>query len=113
VVFGCSAALRHSLSPEHGSLTLAAKTELCRQWLVAITLEVARDWSWGALGTTSFEVRNTANELVGSIDLAESVSVTALENPDRSTTQLIFFDAVDPKPANGAFPAELNLSDRG
>jgi hypothetical protein len=71
---------------------------------------VARDWSWGALGTTSFEVRNTANELVGSIDLAESVSVTALENPDRSTTQLIFFDAVDPKPANGAFPAELNLS---
>jgi hypothetical protein len=110
VVFGCSAALRHSLSPEHGSLTLAAKTELCRQWLVAITLEVARDWSWGALGTTSFEVRNTANELVGSIDLAESVSVTALENPDRSTTQLIFFDAVDPKPANGAFPAELNLS---
>ena len=110
VVFGCSSALRHSLSPEHGALTIAAKTELCQHWLIAITLDLARDWSWDALGTTSFEVRNTANELVGSIDLTESVSVTALQNPDRSTTRLIFFDAVDPKPAAGDFPAKLNLS---
>ena len=75
-----------------------------------ITLDLARDWSWGALGAASFEVRNTANQLVGSIDLTESVSVTALQNPDRSTTRLIFFDAVDPKPATGHFPAKLNLS---
>ena len=34
----------------------------------------------------------------------------ALDHPDRSGTSLIFFDAVDPKPAAGSFPAELNLS---
>jgi hypothetical protein len=110
VVFGCSAALRNSLSPEHGALTLMAKTELYQHWLIAITLDLARDWSWGGLGTTSFEVRNTVNQVVGSVDLTESVSVAALQNPDRSTTRLIFFDAVDPKPAAGSFPAELNLS---
>jgi hypothetical protein len=109
VVFGCSAGLRHSLSPEHGALTLAAKTELYHHWLIAVTLDLARDWSWGTLGRTSFEVRNTADELLGTIDLTESVSLTALQNPDRSTTRLIFFDAVDPKPAGG-FPAELSLS---
>jgi hypothetical protein len=110
VVFGCSAALRNSLSPEHGALTFAAKTELYQHWLIAITLDLARDWSWGALGATSFEIRNTANQVVGSIDLTDSASMTALQNPNRSSTRLIFFDAVDPKPASGSFPAELNLS---
>jgi len=110
VVFGCSAALRNSLSPEHGALTLGAKTELYNHWLIAIKLDLARDWSWGALGTTSFEVRNTADQVVGTIDLAASASMSALQNPDRSTTKLIFFDAVDPKPPAGSFPAELNLS---
>jgi len=110
VVFGCSSALRHSLSPEHGAITFGAKTELYQHWLIVITLQLARDWSWGALGTVSFEVRNTANQLVGTIDLTQSVSVTALDDPDRSATTLIFFDAVDPKPAAGHFPSELNLS---
>jgi hypothetical protein len=110
VVFGCSAALRNSLSPEHGALTLAAKTELYNHWLIAITLDLARDWSWGSLGTTTFEVRDSSDQVIGSVDLTDSVSMAALQNPDRSSTKLIFFDAVDPKPANGSFPAELNLS---
>jgi hypothetical protein len=42
--------------------------------------------------------------------MAGSVGISALDNPDRSATTLIFFDAVDPKPTAGAFPAELNLS---
>jgi hypothetical protein len=110
LVFGCSSALRHSLSPEHGAITFAAKTELYQHWLVVITLQLARDWSWGALGAVSFEVRNTANQVVGTIDLTQSVGMTALADPDRSSTTLIFFDAVDPKPAAGSFPSELNLS---
>lgn len=109
VVFGCSSALRHSLSPEHGAITFGAKTELHQHWLIVITLQLARDWSWGALGTVGFEVRNTVNQLVGSMDLSQSVSMAALDNPDRSTTTLIFFDAVDPKPAAGGFPSELDL----
>jgi hypothetical protein len=111
VVFGCSAALRHSLSPEHGAITFAAKGELTQHWLIVISLGLARDWSWSSLAPTSFEIRNTANQVVGTIDMTNSVSATVLQGPvDRSSSRLIFFDAVDPKPAAGAFPAELNLS---
>jgi hypothetical protein len=109
-VFGCSAALRHSLSPEHGAITFSAKTELCEQWLIAITLQLARDWSWSSLAPMSFEVKNGAGTVVGTIDLTQSVSGSALTNPDRSTTNLVFFDAASPLPAGGTFPAELNLS---
>ena len=110
VVFGCSSALRHSLSPEHGALTLGAKTELCQHWLVAITLRLARDWSWSIPAPVSFEVRNTANQVVGTIDLTNAISGTALTTPDRSETFLVFFDAVDYKPATGSHPSELNLT---
>ena len=40
VVFGCSAALRHTLSPEHGAITFAAKGELTQHWLIAISLRL-------------------------------------------------------------------------
>ncbi len=109
-VFGCSSALRHSLSPEHGAITFSAKTELCRHWLIAITLQLARDWSWSSLAPMSFEVKNGAGTVVGTIDLTQSVSGGALIIPDRATTNLIFFDAVSPLPLNGAHPAELNLA---
>lgn len=110
VVFGCSAALRHTLSPEHGAITFAAKTELTQHWLIAISLRLARDWSWASLGAPRFEIRNGANQLVGSIDMTETASLAALDNPDRSGTTLVFFDALDPKPQAGSFPAELNLT---
>ncbi len=61
VVFGCAAAVRHTLSPEHGAITFAAKTELTQHWLVAISLRLARDWSWASLGAPSFEIRNGTN----------------------------------------------------
>ncbi len=110
VVFGCSAALRNSLSPEHGAITFGAKAELTQHWLIVITLPLARDWSWSSLAPASFQVKNTAGQVVGSIDLTDSAPSNALQNPDRSTTMLVFFDAVSPQPAPGAFPAELNLS---
>jgi hypothetical protein len=110
VVFGCSSAIRHSLSPEHGALTLGSKTELCQHWLIAVTLRLARDWSWSIPAPVNFEVRNTANEVAGTIDLTNAISGTSLTNPDRSETFLIFFDAVDYKPTAGSFPSELNLT---
>jgi hypothetical protein len=109
VVFGCSSALRHSLSPEHGTLTFGAKMELCQHWLIAVTLRLARDWSWSIPAPVSFEMRNTANEVVGNIDLTNAISGTALTDPNRSETFLIFLDAVDYKPTAGSFPSEPNL----
>ncbi len=108
--FGCSAALRHALSPEHGALTLAAKSELTQHWLVAITLRVARDWTWDGLAATSFVIQDSHNNVIGSIDVNDGISLSALTQPDRSGTNLVFFDAVDPKPPLGQFPAPLSLS---
>ena len=110
VAFGCSAALRNTLSPEHAAITFAAKAELTQHWLIVISLRLARDWSWSSLGEASFQVSNSAGQVVGSIGLTESAGATARQDPDRGTTTLIFFDAVDPKPAAGAFPAELKLT---
>jgi hypothetical protein len=110
VIFGCSSALRNTLSPEHGAIAFGAKTELLQHWLIVITLRLARDWSWSSLAPVSFTVQNASNELVGTIDLTNSISSGVGSSPDRSGTNLIFFDAVDPKPAAGQFPAELNLT---
>jgi hypothetical protein len=115
VIFGCSPKLRHTLSPEHGQITFAAKAELTQHWLIAITLRLDRDWSWSSLAPASFTVHDSGGALVGTIDLTGSISSAVAGTPDgsapdRSGTNLIFFDAVDPKPAAGEFPAELNLA---
>lgn len=106
VVFGCSRALRNVLSPDHGSITFASKDELTRQWITVLTLELQRDWSWDGLADVSFEIANESAEVVGTIDVTRGLTATALDQPDRSMTRLIFFDAIDPKPDAGAFPAE-------
>lgn len=109
-VFGCSKFLRHTLSPEHGQVTFAAKDELTQRWIIAITLRLARDWSWDGLAPVSFEVRDGTGTVIGNLEVTSGLSFTALQNPDRSGTDLIFFDAVDPKPANGQFPKEIDLT---
>src|SRR6185369_12612671 len=49
VVFAASAALRHTLSGDRGSLTFAAEGELLGHWLAAVQLELDRDWTWDGL----------------------------------------------------------------
>ena len=110
VVFGCSRAIRNILSPDGGNITFASKADLTRQWITVLTVQLQRDWTWDGLGDSSFTITNKATEVVGTIDVRRGVTVTALDNPDRSQTYLIFFDAVDPKPALGSFPAEQNIS---
>ena len=110
VVFGCSQAIRNILSPDGGNITFASKADLTRQWITVLTLEVQRDWTWDGLADSSFTITNQAAEVVGEIDVRRSVTVNALDNPDRSQTYLVFFDGIDPKPAPGAFPAEQNIS---
>ncbi|MEP6468075.1 MAG: hypothetical protein ABJB05_17315, partial [Parafilimonas sp.] len=54
--FGCSNRVRHSLSPDNSSLTFASKEDLINHWLVCITLEINRDWTWDALNNISFNI---------------------------------------------------------
>jgi len=109
VIFGCSKALRNVLSPDHGSITFASKAELTRQWISVLTLQLQRDWAWDGLADVSFEIADQSAAVVGTIDVTRGLTATALDQPDRSKTLLIFFDAIDPKPDAGSFPAERTI----
>jgi hypothetical protein len=110
VVFGCSNKLRHTLSPEHGSVTFANKTDLTRQWICALNLEIDRDWSWRSLGDISFEILRDGAGPVGTVQLINTVSLIATQQADRSKIRVVFLDIVDPKSFSGPFPAPLPVS---
>jgi len=110
VVFGCSKGLRHTLAPDHGSITFAAKADLTRQWITVINLEVRRDWSWDALDQTGFVITQDGAHEVGRVEWQDIVSITALDGPDRSYTRVVFFDTVDPKAFSGPFPEPQDIA---
>jgi hypothetical protein len=132
VVFGCSRRIRHTLAPDHSSLTFAAKEDLVNHWLVALTLQIDRDWTWDALQPVSFDIFRTkryssdpeeddnGGNPVGDWEVVPSASMQALQNPDRGSTTLIFLDAVDPKtaltqdgnPGEPRFPDTIELDYR-
>lgn len=117
VVFGASAAVGHLLSPDHSTITFASETEITSQWLMAVPLRLARDWTWEALTDEGLQVFRSigggAGERVGIISPRKTLSETAVRRGvslDRSHTDLVFFDAIDPKPAPGEFPGELEVT---
>jgi hypothetical protein len=129
-VFGCSAALRHTLSPECSALTLSSDADATQQWINVLRLSLDRDWSWRGLTPAGITVHRRvqrdgplgARELVGTLQLPTAIapnSVAAVEPgnvraPARQSCELLFFDALDPKPNSHAvppeFPTELTFS---
>src|SRR5262249_12163421 len=124
VLFGASAALRHSLSGDGSALTFASDGELLGHWLAIIQLVLDRDWTWDGIGDEGFVVSRhdlPADPLhdppadppreIGGLQMPFAMSGIALSGPDRpgidrrATTRLIFLDAVDPQPKAGEFPA--------
>jgi hypothetical protein len=117
VVFGASAAVHHVLSPDHSTITFSNETEITAQWLIAIPLRLARDWTWDALTDEGLQVFRSIDG--GSMDLAGIISPRKTLNAGavrrgiplkRSSTDLFFFDAIDPKPAPGEFPSEIEVT---
>jgi hypothetical protein len=106
--FGCSSALRHTLAPDRSSITFAAKSDLIRHWIAVIRVQLDRDWTWDGLTAPSFQLVRDQSEIVGALDVPFAVNSSALIGADRSKTDLVFFDAIDPKPEPGEFPAELH-----
>lgn len=122
-VFGCSNRIKHTLAPDHSSITFASKADLINHWIGALTFKLNRDWTWDALQDVSFlvsrykrflhdsdadaedlnftEVKN-AYSYAGDIEIKHTVSFEALQ-PDnfglinRDHTTLIFIDAIEPK----------------
>ena len=112
-VFGGSGYLRHSISADDSTFTFSNQTELLGQWIVCLTLDVERDWTWDGFGAPALSfARDGAN--IGSIAFPRVVGAGATglpgQSPNRSLTRIVFFDAVSPHVAPPAFPRELNLN---
>jgi hypothetical protein len=118
VVYGASRTLRTLISADGETLTFGSTSDLLRYWIVAIELDLERDWTWDGLGAAGFTVLRggpTATEssatAVGSITIPRVLGASATAQPstlERSRTHLIFLDAIDPHEATeSGFPESL------
>jgi hypothetical protein len=110
VQFGCSHRIRHTLSPDNSIITFASKGDLAHHWLCCLMLDMDRDWTWDGLTdrslvidrTKHFKEDDVATETektpgIGDIEIKRTAPFTALIEPDRSHTTIIFIDAIEPK----------------
>lgn len=107
VLFGCSQGAAHSLGPDGGSIQFASVNDLTLVWIVAVRLELSRDWSWDGLDHLS--IRKGGVE-VGQVEPRSTAAAEALEGAPTDHSDIVFFDIFDPKPPPGQFPAELELT---
>jgi hypothetical protein len=132
VQFGASRFIRNNMSPDSTNITFSTKSDLLNHWVIPITLLLNRDWTWDGAMPVSFDVfrqkkmvgagltdeeRDTipwgAEELVGDIEMKQTINIQALYNPDRSQTQICFLDAVEPKTEDvSALPEEIMVQYR-
>jgi hypothetical protein len=109
VVIGAADRLRHALGPDHGSITFTSHSELTKQWLVVLRARVQRDWTWDGVASDGIVVSRDGAE-VGRLRIVRTLpSEGDVDGADRTGTDLLFIDVVDPKPAMGQFPRPLTL----
>jgi hypothetical protein len=108
-VFGVSGGMRHILAPDNSSVTFASNTDLALHWIVALRMTIDRDWSWSGLASTGLSIQRNGVQVGQSVPQFTADN-DALISPDRTSTDLVFFDVVEPKPAAGQFPAEIDLT---
>ncbi|MEO6071260.1 MAG: hypothetical protein ABIP31_12005, partial [Chitinophagaceae bacterium] len=131
IQFGCSNHIRHTMAPDNSSITFANKNELMHHWLVAVWLDVDRDWSWDGLKDQSFLIERQhqfafenklfddadpsnviTRENLGDIELRRIAPFQAIQKGDdgiihREKTTILFIDAIDAKPFGNNGPDTL------
>lgn len=121
--FGAARAIRHTLSPDNTSMTIATEDDMVNHWLVPITLLIDRDWSWDGIQPVSIDIYRRKKfalaedwepeTLVGDIELKKAINIQAIVQADRTQTFLCFIDAVEPKSSDPAlFPDEIQVEYR-
>lgn len=104
VLFGCGPGVAHALGPDGGSIRFGSINDLTNVWIVAVRLELNRDWSWDGLDHLSIQQDGTE---VGRVEARLTVAHEALEGAPTDRSEIVFFDVFDPKPAPGHFPTEI------
>ena len=113
--FGCSHRIRHTLAPDASSLTFATQGDLVNHWLMVLSFDIQRDWTWDGLADIGIEIEcshqftgepaTAQTEIVGYVPLTRTASrvslapvgVAAGAAPNRSSTRMVFIDAIEPK----------------
>jgi hypothetical protein len=123
-VMACSAELRHTLAPEASAITFASAADLISRWINVMQFTLERDWTWNGLDPSGISVTRvvhlpTGDTItgLGSITLPRAMSRQSLAGVPadpranvRQSTEVIFFDAYDPKPVPPQkFPSEVTL----
>ncbi|KAF4335139.1 hypothetical protein FBEOM_11017, partial [Fusarium beomiforme] len=110
VVFACGSSVMHVLGPDKASLTFASQASLSLQWVIVIRLTIERDWSWDGLPVDGISVKGDKGMVVFAPN--HNVNEDALSGPapERSTTDIVIVDVVDPKPPPGVKPTEIPIS---
>ena len=128
-VFGCSAKLRHTLSPEASAITFSSDADVTQQWVHAVRFVLARDWTWRGLAPDGITVSRQIQwgsadmgpwEVVGTVSLPNTLAANAIKDvangkdaTERRRTNIVFFDAHDPKPdptaATPQYPTEQKV----
>jgi hypothetical protein len=108
VAFGCSSSIRHITGPDLASIAISSKSDVSLIWVIVLQLRLNRDWTWDGLDYNGLRVLRDGVQVVR-MSLTRNVNHDALTfpGPHRSFTDITIFDAIDPKPAAGAFPQVL------
>lgn len=106
VLFGCTPGVAHALGPDGGSIQFGSVNDITKVWIVALRLQLSRDWSWDGLDYLS--IRKGGVE-IGQVEPRRTVAAEALAGAPAGHSDIVFFDIFDPKPPPGQFPAELEL----
>jgi hypothetical protein len=123
-VLACSSDLRHTLSPESSAVTFGSAADLVQRWINVVQFNMLREWTWDGLDPAGITVTRIVHapdgdtvQPAGAILVPRTVGKKAIpldrtdsRAPARQSTELIFFDAFDPKPTlPGKFPSELTI----
>lgn len=111
VVFGCASSLLHVLGPDRASLSFTSHSDLALQWMVVIRLTLKRDWSWDGFPLDGIEVSRDGKKILFFAP-NRSLNEDAVSGsvPERSSSDIVILDVVDPKPLPGQKPAQISLS---
>ena len=106
VVFACCSSIMHVMGPDQASLTFASQASLALHWIIVIRLFIKRDWSWDGFPLDGIKVTRDNSHDVVTFAPRREVNEDAISapTPERSSTEVIIIDILDPKPPPGEFP---------
>ncbi|WP_282153325.1 hypothetical protein [Ruegeria atlantica] len=105
-LFGLHSSLNAVIGPDGGSVRFATKSEVTSQWIVAVVVNIERDWTWD--GLSALRIERDGNQ-EGRVSWRQSAPHEVAHAAANGETTLIFLDAIDPEPADGSFPRPLQL----